>query len=78
MRQRHGVVNCHLIDCIEQPLKSVRHGHSSGELFRKHIVVTPGDWPSQFYNTQLAFYEQFEPNCACRTSCHQWAHCRPP
>ena len=72
MRQRRGVVNCHLIDCIEQPLKSVHHFRQVANVYldtalanylEKYVIVTPGDWPAQFYNRQLAYNEQFEPNC---------------
>ena len=52
MRQRSGVVNCHLIDCIEQPLKSVHHFRQVANVYlntalanylEKYVTVTPGD-----------------------------------
>ena len=70
IRQTRGAQNSHLIDCVQQPLKSVRNFHAVSHIYlgtalsdylQKYAVLTPGDWPAQFYNRQLAYNEIYKP-----------------
>ena len=72
LRQSRGVENSHLIDCIELPLKSVHNFHQAANVYlnsplalylQEYVVVTPGDWPAQFYHRQIAYNEAFQPDC---------------
>ena len=72
IRRHRGVQNSLLIDCVEQPLKSVFNFREAANVFLqtplaeyldKYCVVTPGDWPAQFYNRQIALNDQFQPEC---------------
>ena len=63
MRMARGVVNCHLIDCVEQPLKSVKNFRQATNIYipplenylRRFAVLAPGGWLAQFYNRQIAY-----------------------
>ena len=70
IRQTRGAQNSHLIDCVQQHLKSVRNFHAVSHIYlgtalsdylQKYAVLTPGDWPAQFYNRQLAYNEIYKP-----------------
>ena len=67
VRQIRTVRNAHLIDCTPQPLKSLGNYRGAAAIYlatpvreylKKHTVLIPGDWPSQFYQRQLAYNEQ--------------------
>ena len=67
VRQIRTVRNAHLIDCTPQPLKSLANYRGAAAIYlatpvreylKKHTVLIPGDWPSQFYQRQLAYNEQ--------------------
>ena len=59
-----GVRNAYLIDCVEQDLKSLTNLGQATQIYlntpldeylRHFNVLIPGDWPSQFYQRQLAY-----------------------
>ena len=65
-RQVRAVANTHLIDCVEHPLKSLTNYSDAAAIYintplreylKQHILLIPGDWPSQFYQRQLAYNE---------------------
>ena len=65
-RQVRAVANTHLIDCVEHPLKSLTNYRDAAAIYintplreylKQHILLIPGDWPSQFYQRQLAYNE---------------------
>lgn len=72
LRRTRGLANTHLVDCVEQPLKSVANFRQAGDVFlntpladylEKYAVLTPGDWPAQFYHRQIAYNNIFQPEC---------------
>ena len=71
IQQLRCVNNAYLIDCVEQSLKSVADYQLAagvylqtpvGDYLREHCVVVPGDWPSQFYQRQMAFSPIMQPS----------------
>ena len=69
-----GVRNAYLIDCVEQDLKSLTNFGQASQIYlntpldeylRHFNVLIPGDWPSQFYQWQLAYTaELHSPLCS--------------
>ena len=66
IRQMRGVQNAHLIDCVQQPLKSYTNYREAAQVYlttplqeylQHYNVIIPGDWPSQFFQRQLAYNE---------------------
>ena len=64
IRLVRGVGNAYLIDCVEQDLKSLTNFGQATQIYlntpldeylRHFNVLIPGDWPSQFYQRQLAY-----------------------
>ena len=65
-RQVRGVQNAHVIDCVLYQLKSLANYRGAASIYlatplreylKEHALIIPGDWPSQFYQRQLAYNE---------------------
>ena len=70
VRKMRGVQNAHLIDSVDQPLKSYTNYFQASQVYlatplqqylQNFNIIIPGDWPSQFYQRQLA-YNQPDPS----------------
>ena len=66
IRRVRGVQNAHLIDSVQQPLKSYGNYKEAAQVYLatplqeylQHFnILIPGDWPSQFYQRQFAYNE---------------------
>ena len=64
VRLARCVHNARLIDCTPQPLKSVTNYRQAAGVYlqtpllnylAEHCLIIPGDWPSQFYQRQMAY-----------------------